>query len=66
VHWRSGRHWLNVDTATWRLTPDSGAGFPWRWIGLGLGVFALAGGFVALARRRRISLRDGTLLARAA
>lgn len=66
VHWRSGRHWLNVDTATWRLTPDSGAGFPWRWIGLGLGVFALAGGLVVLARRRRISLRDGTLLARAA
>ena len=66
VHWRSGRHWLNVDTATWRLTPDLGAGFPWRWIGLGLGVFALAGGLVVLARRRRLSLQDGTLLARAA
>jgi hypothetical protein len=66
VHWRSGRHWLNVDTATWRLTPDSGAGFPWRWLGVGLGVFAMAGGLVVLARRRRISLQDGTLLARAA
>jgi hypothetical protein len=66
VHWRSGRHWLNIDTATWRLTPDSGAGFPWRWLGLGLGVLVAGGGLLVLARRRRISLRDGTLLARAA
>jgi hypothetical protein len=66
VHWRSGRRWLNVDTATWRLAPDSGARFPWRWLGLGLGVFAVAGGLVVMARRRRSSLQDGTLLARAA
>jgi hypothetical protein len=66
VHWRSGRHWLNVDTASWRITPDSGSGFPWRWIGLGLGVAAAAGALLLLARRRRISLREGTLLARAA
>jgi hypothetical protein len=66
VHWRSGRSWLNVDTATWRLTPDSSAGFPWRWIGLGLGVLAAAGALLLLARRRRVSLEDGTLLARAA
>jgi hypothetical protein len=66
VHWRSGRHWLNVDTATWRLTPDSGAGFPWRWLGLGLGVLGAGGALLVLIRRRRISLQDGTLLARAA
>jgi hypothetical protein len=66
VHWRSGRHWLQIDTATWRLTPDLGSGFPWRWIGLGLGVLTAAGALLLLARRRRISLRDGTLLARAA
>jgi hypothetical protein len=29
VHWLSGRRWLTVDTRTWRLSPDRGAGFPW-------------------------------------
>jgi hypothetical protein len=67
VHWRSGRSWLNVDTASWRISPATGAAFPWRWLALGLGVVALAGGLLLLsARRRRISLREGTLLARAA
>jgi hypothetical protein len=66
VHWRSGRHWLNVDTASWRITPDSGSGFPWRWVGVGLGGLAAAGALLILGRRRRISLEDGTLLARAA
>ena len=66
VHWRSGRSWLNVDTATWRISPAAGSGFPWRWIGLGLGVLAAAGALLLLARRRRLSLEDGTLLARAA
>lgn len=66
VHWRSGRNWLNVDTASWRISSAAGSGFPWRWIGLGLGVLAAAGSLLLLLRRRRISLRDGTLLARAA
>jgi hypothetical protein len=66
VHWQSGRRWLNVDTATWRITPDTGAGFPWRWIVVTSGVLAAGGALLMLARRRRISLRDGTLLARAA
>jgi hypothetical protein len=64
VHWRSGRSWLNVDTVTWRISSAAGSGFPWRWIGLG--VLAAAGALLLLARRRRISLREGTLLARAA
>jgi hypothetical protein len=66
VHWRSGRRWLTVDTASWRLTPDSGSAFPWRWLVLGLGVVTAAGASLLLARRRRMSPRDGTLLARAA
>jgi hypothetical protein len=67
VHWRSGRSWLNVDTSSWRIFPASGAAFPWRWLGVGLGVVVVAGGLLLLsARRRRISLREGTLLARAA
>ena len=66
VHWRSGRRWLNVDASTWRVSPAAGPAFPWRWISLGAGVLAAAGALLLLARRRRISLRDGTLLARAA
>jgi hypothetical protein len=66
VHWRSGRSWLNVDTASWRISSAVGSGVPWRWIGLGLGVLAAAGALLLLGRRRRTSLRDGTLLARAA
>ncbi len=66
VHWRSGKSWLNVDTATWRVTPAAGPGFPWRWVGLGAGVLAAAGVLLLLARRRKMSLSDGTLLARAA
>ncbi len=66
VHWRSGRRWLNVDTASWRITLDSGSGFSWRWTGLGLGVLAAAGALLLLVRRRRIPLEGGTLLARAA
>ena len=66
VHWRSGKSWLNVDTATWRVTPAAAPGFPWRWLGLAAGVLAAAAVLLLLLRRRRISLPDGTLLARAA
>jgi hypothetical protein len=66
VHWRSGKRWLNVDASTWRISPAAGPAFPWRWIGIGAGLVAAAGALLLLARRRRISLRDGTLLARAA
>jgi hypothetical protein len=66
VHWRSGRRWLNVDASTWRISPAAAPAFPWRWLGLGAGVLAAAGALLLLARRRRTSLRDGTLLARAA
>ncbi len=66
VHWRSGRSWLNVDAATWRVSPAAGPAFPWHWVALGAGVFAAAGVLLLLARRRQISLSDGTLLARAA
>jgi hypothetical protein len=51
AHWRSGRPWLNIDTATWRVSPASSGGFPW-WL-LGLGAVPLAAAGVALLRRRR-------------
>jgi hypothetical protein len=51
VHWLSGRPWLRVDTRTWKVTPDRGAGFPWLWAAAGATAVLLAG--AALARRRR-------------
>jgi hypothetical protein len=60
VHWRSGRSWLNVDLASWRVSP-AGGGFPWLPLGLGLG---LAGALLLLLRK--ILRPKGTLLARAA
>ena len=59
VHWRSGKRWLQVDTTTWRVTPDVGSGFPWPWLGLGTVPLLL----LALVRRRR---PQGTLLPREA
>ena len=56
VHWRSGRPFVDVDTATWRVTPAHGGGFdPW-WASLA--VLPLAAAAMLLASRRR---RRGTL-----
>jgi hypothetical protein len=62
VHWQSGRSWLNVDTKTWRVTPATGARFPWLWLGVGLGLAAALA--VVLLRRPRFA--KGTLSARPA
>jgi hypothetical protein len=51
VHWLSGRPFYRVDTATWRVAPDSRSGMPWLWIGLGSA--AVLGGVGALLLRRR-------------
>jgi hypothetical protein len=54
LHWKSGKPWLSVDTATWKIThPTLSSSFPWRWIvvsamGL-LGLLVVAG---AIGRRR--------------
>jgi hypothetical protein len=53
VHWLSGRRWLTVDTASWRVSADRGAGLPWLWIGLGSGAAVTAAGALLLHRRRR-------------
>lgn len=54
VHWRSGRPWLRLDTATWRLSPASN-GFPWSWVAFGIGgvLAALTAAALVLQRRRR-------------
>jgi hypothetical protein len=61
VHWRSGRSWLNVDLASWRVSPAGSGGFPWLWLALGIGLAA-----AALLLLRKIVLPKGTLSARAA
>jgi hypothetical protein len=60
VSWRSGRSWLNVDLATWQVTPARG-GFPWLWLALGLGLAA-----AVLLLLRRVVLPKGTLSTRPA
>jgi hypothetical protein len=57
VHWRSGRRWLNLDTASWRLIPASGA-LPLPWIGLGAagGLLTLSAAAVTIRRRREQEL----------
>lgn len=55
VHWKSGRPWLAVDTASFRITYVRAGGFPWRWAGAGAGgaVVLAAAGLLLLPRRRR-------------
>ena len=60
VHWRSGRQWLDVDTASWRVSPAAGRAFPWAWLG-----FAALPLVLVLLRRRRPRFL-GTLSAREA
>jgi hypothetical protein len=60
VHWRSGKQWLDVDTASWRVSPAAGRSFPWAWLGLAALPLAL---FLLWRRRPRFL---GTLSAREA
>lgn len=55
VHWKSGRPWLDVNTATWRISYVRPGAFPWRWAaGSGLGgALVLAAAALLLRRRRR-------------
>ncbi len=58
LDWRSGKRWLQVGNATWRVSPAAPAGFPWGWLAL-----LPAPLLVWLLRRRR---PPGTLLPREA
>jgi hypothetical protein len=55
VHWKSGKPWLAVNTANWRITHVEASSFPWAWVlaagGGGL-VFVLGLGALVLSRRR--------------
>ena len=48
VHWRSGRPFVNVDTATWRVTPAQRGGFPWWTLAFAAVPLAGAAAFLRL------------------
>ncbi|MGH2933525.1 MAG: YncE family protein [Gaiellaceae bacterium] len=52
VHWRSGRPFVNVDTASWRVSPAHRGGFDWWWTSLAALPLAAAGILLAARRRR--------------
>jgi hypothetical protein len=55
VHWKSGKPWLEVNTANWRMTHVQPGSFPWAWVLLGAGgaiVLTLGLGALAFSRRR--------------
>jgi hypothetical protein len=53
VHWRSGRPFVNVDTATWRVTPAHRGGFPWLWFALAASLLACVSSMYWLSVRGR-------------
>jgi hypothetical protein len=56
LDWRSGRHFLTIDTRTWRVSTPS-SGFPWWTLGAGAGG-ALGAVALALLGRRRLRARS--------
>jgi hypothetical protein len=55
LHWKSGKPWLAVNTANWRITHVQPGSFPWVWVLAGVGggiVLLLALGVFGLGRRR--------------
>ena len=51
---RGGRPWVNVALGTWKIR-DPSSGFPWAWVGggIGCGLALLAVGALLVLRRRR-------------
>jgi hypothetical protein len=61
VHWKSGKPWLAVNTANWRITHVEAGSFPWAWVLAGVGgAFVLMLGLGALALSKRRSEREPT------
>jgi hypothetical protein len=58
---RSGRPWLNAALGTWEISYPS-SGFPWAWLGAGVGggLALLAAGALLLRRRRSQEVEQHT------
>lgn len=58
VDWRSGRPLLNVAVGSWEVS--EAGGFPWTWVGAGIGLLLalLLTGALLLRRRRRQKLEQ--------
>jgi hypothetical protein len=54
LRWKSGKPWLSVDTATWRIThPAPSSSFTWRWVVISaLGLLGLLVAAGTIGRRR--------------
>jgi hypothetical protein len=62
LHWRSGKPWRTVDTATWQITRPTTNGLPWRWIAAAAtAALALLAVAALLARRRGGHAREEAL-----
>jgi hypothetical protein len=59
LHSQGGKPWLNVATGSWRIS-HPGSGFPWAWLGAGIGggLALLAAGALLLRRRRGQELEE--------
>jgi hypothetical protein len=58
ANWRSGRPWLSVAVGSWRISYPGG--FPWTWVGAGIGggLALLVAGALVLRRRRSQELEQ--------
>jgi len=61
AQWRSGRPWLDVAVGSWQISYPR-AGFPWAWVGAGIGagLALLSAGALVLRRRRDEKVQEHT------
>jgi hypothetical protein len=59
VNWKNGDPWVLIAVGSWRVS-DPAAGFPWAWVGAGIGgcLALLSAGALLLRRRRREELEQ--------
>jgi hypothetical protein len=57
VHWKSGKPWLTMDTASWRITHSHPTSFAWRWLLVGVVAVVVLSFAVLLRGRRRLPRR---------
>lgn len=62
ARWRTGRPWLNVATGSWDISYPRAGGFPWKWVGAGIGggLVLFSAGALLLRRRRGEEVEEHT------